>query len=103
MLCGSFWIPARYASDMSFYITSDFMGSEISHKRGRTGADPQTDRTVNVAAPGSVHTQSGDGAAANENGDDFFGDRDSHFEPLARLAIRQIELRFVISVPIRVG
>src|SRR5262249_13236838 len=97
------WIPARYASDVSFDITSDFMGSEISHQRGGIGADPQTDRTVNVAAPGSVHTQSWDVAAANEDGDDFLGDRDSYFEPLARLAIRQIELRFVISAPIRVG
>ena len=79
------------------------MDSEISHKSGGTGADPQTDRTVNFADPGSVYTQSGDVAAANEDGYDFFGDRDSHFEPLARLAIRQIELRFVIRAPIRVG
>src|SRR5262245_29296004 len=97
------WILAHYASDKFFNITSDFMGPEICHKRGGTGADPQTDRTVNGAAAGSVHTQNGDIAAADEDGDDFFGDRDSHFEPLARSAIRQIELRLVVRVSIGVG
>lgn len=77
------WIPAHYASDLFFDIASDFMGSEISHKRRGTGADPQADRTVNFVAPGSVHAQSWDVAAANEDGDDFFGYRRPHFEPLA--------------------
>ena len=99
----SHWIPAHYASDLFFDIASDFMDSEISHKRGGTGADPQANRTVNGAAPGSVHTHSRDVAAADEDSDDFFGYRYSHFEPLARLAIRQIESRFVIRVPIRAG
>src|SRR5262245_57084600 len=96
-------IPAHHASDLFFDIASDFMDPQISHNGGGIGADPKTDRTVNIAAPGIVHSQSREVAAVNEDGDDLFGDRGSYFDPLAGLAIWQIELRHVVRVPARVS